>query len=316
MSDLIRYGQKPKSIKKNLRDKLYKWLESIDDSNVREMARRDVIVTGGSIASMLLGEKINDYDVYFKTKETTLLVAQYYVNKFNEKNELKVKEGVTECVPYVKEVTETNIKGEDEQLVQIYIKSAGVASEDQEEYGYFEMMPQENQDDFIDSIQESTKSDGSYRPVFLSQNAITLSDSIQIVIRFYGQPEEIHNNYDFVHAMNYYDLNEDKLELKVEALTALMSRTLIYKGSLYPLATMFRIKKFLNRGWRISAGQILKVSFQISELNLSDMKTLKQQLVGVDAAYFHQVLNAVKDVDPEKINSAYISEIIDRIFGE
>ncbi|BAU40153.1 hypothetical protein [Ralstonia phage RSP15] len=316
MTELIRYGMKPKSIRKRLNEKLEAWIQSIEDLDVQQAVRDDVIVTGGSIASMLLGEKVNDYDVYFKTKDTTLAVARYYVQKFNEKKKIEVGEGVNPVYPEVREVTETNCKGEEENLVQIWIKSAGVASDEMSEYQYFELMPQENQDNFIDSIQQVTEEDGKYRPVFLSQNAITLSDSMQIVIRFYGSPEEIHNNYDFVHAMNYYDFKNQHLELKVDALTALMSRTLIYRGSLYPIATMFRIKKFLTRGWRISAGQILKVSMQISELNLKDFNTLKQQLTGVDAAYFHQILDAVKDVDPEKINSSYIAEIIDRVFGE
>ena len=33
------------------------------------------------------------------------------------------------------------------------------------------------------------------------QTQFTLSDKIQLVTRFYGTPEEIHKNFDFVHAM-------------------------------------------------------------------------------------------------------------------
>lgn len=312
----IRYGMKHKSIKKQLREKIKAWIASVEDESLQKLIAKDVIVTGGSIASMLLGEKVNDYDVYFKTKETTLAVARYYVEKFNVANPVEVGTHVIECVPYVTEVEEENIKGETEQLVKIYIKSAGVAAEDMGTYEYFESQPEDKQDEFVASLQDATANKGDYRPVFLSQNAITLSDSIQIVIRFYGEPDQIHNNYDFIHAMNYYEFGTDHLELKVEALQALMSRTLIYRGSLYPIATLFRVKKFMQRGWRISAGQILKIAFQISELDLTDHNVLTQQLTGVDAAYFYQILQAVKDVDPEKINSAYVSAIIDKVFGE
>src|SRR3546814_8968134 len=41
-------------------------------------------------------------------------------------------------------------------------------------------------------------SDPTYRPVFMLTNAITLSDKIQIVLRFYGEADAIHENYDFV----------------------------------------------------------------------------------------------------------------------
>lgn len=315
--NLIRYGMKRKSIKKRLDAKLKSWLDSITDEDVKKLAQRDTIVTGGSIASMLLGEKVNDFDVYFKTKETVIAVANYYVKQFNAAKQISVGEGVVEYAPYVKEITETNYKGVTEDRVVIHIKSAGVAGIDQETYQYFEMQPTEVQEEFMESLQAVTaEDDNKYTPIFLSENAITLSGKMQIVIRFFGSPEEIHNNYDFAHAMNYYDYDADSLVLKLEALESLMSRTLIYRGSLYPICSMIRVRKFMNRGWRVSAGQLLKIAFQISELDLTDREILRQQLTGVDQAYFHQLLTALKDTDPELINSAYVAEIIDRVFGE
>ena len=56
-------------IKKILRQKYNKWLESIEDTKVRELAAYNGIITGGSIVSLLLGERIKDYDVYFKKSE-------------------------------------------------------------------------------------------------------------------------------------------------------------------------------------------------------------------------------------------------------
>jgi len=89
-----------------------------------------------------------------------------------------------------------------------------------------------------------------------------------------------------------------------------------YEGSLYPIASMFRMKKFLNRGWRINAGQMLKIMWQISELDLTDRETLYEQLQGVDFAYMYQLSEALASVDVEKINSTYVAAVIDRIFGE
>jgi hypothetical protein len=53
---------------------------------------------------------------------------------------------------------------------------------------------------------------------------------------------------------------------------------------------------------------------QISGLDLKDHKVLQDQLTGVDAAYFVQLVSMVKENDPEKVNSAYLVEIIDRMF--
>lgn len=309
----IKYGRKRSGIIRELKKKIQEWLDSISDPIVRKAAEQDVIVTGGSICSMLMGDKINDFDLYFRTKVTTKLLAEYYVNKFNEKNKLKITKGVIEYKPVVREENLLNVKGQTEDRIVIYIKSAGVAGEDQKEYSYFESMPPEAAEEFMKSLAEK-EGDEKYRAVFMSQNAITLSDKVQLVIRFYGEPTEIHDNYDFVHATCYWDHHNKHLELPAEAMEAMLSRTLIYKGSLYPIASIFRTKKFLERGWRITAGQQLKIMWQISEINLSDHTVLREQLTGVDAAYMYQLIEALKGVDPKKIDAAYVSQVIDNIF--
>ena len=313
MSDIKR-GMQAKTIRKILRSKLEDWLESITDQSLVIDIKRDVIVTGGSITSMLLGEKINDYDVYFKTKETTKKVAEYYVSKFNSVNSTK---GIVtrDWTPEVREATIANCKGEREERIIIFIQSAGVVSESQDDYKYFELYDPDLTSEFADSLVENVKEGEKYRTLFMSQNAITLSDSMQIVIRFFGKPEQIHDNYDFAHAMCYYDYHNNHLELKAEAMECMLSRTLVYRGSLYPIASIFRMKKFIERGWKINAGQQLKIMWQINELNLKDPQQLYEQLTGVDMAYMYQLISAIKGVDPERLNQAYIAEIIDRIFG-
>lgn len=301
----IRYGRKRSGIRRQLATKIEEWLKTIEDESLQSLIKRDVIVTGGSIASMLLGEKINDYDVYFATKSTTAAVARYYVDKFIKANQL---ESVNSYTPIVKE---------EDDRVSIYMRSAGVAGETQTYYDYFESRTEDQTAEFAASLIEAQAEANlpPYRPVFLSDNAITLSDKIQIVIRFYGEPHEIHENYDFVHARNWYRYQNNELHLDAEALECLLSRTLIYRGSLYPVASIFRMKKFLERGWRITAGQQLKIMLQISKLDLTDITTLREQLIGVDMAYMHQLVSALKSVeDPSLIDGAYIAEIIDRIF--
>lgn len=307
----IRYGRKRSGIKRETKKKLGEWIDSIDDEELQNAAAKDVIVTGGAIASMLLGERANDFDLYFRTKSTARRVAEYYVAKFNEANKLN---SVNDYVPEVREETRKNAKGEEEERVVIWMQSAGVAGEDQSEYSYFETMEPDAAVKFAESLAEQDEERAPYQPTFMSENAITLTGKVQLVTRFYGEPDKIHDNYDFVHATCYYDYGNDELVLPAEALECLLSRTLVYRGSLYPVASIFRMKKFLERGWRITAGQQLKIMWQISELDLSDYSVLREQLTGVDMAYMYQLIDALHDVDPEKLNSAYVAEIIDRIF--
>lgn len=312
----IRYGRKKNGIRIDLKKKIEDWIGSIDDENLRHIVAKNTIVTGGSIASMLLGEYPHDYDIYLKTKEATKAVAEYYVKKFVELNDEKFKDMTISYTPEVREEKIKNIKGVEEERVVIYMKSAGVAAESQEDYDYYEMRDMDDATEFAASLSEEIKdsSKPKYRPIFLSQNAITLSDKMQIVIRFYGDPDKIHENYDFAHAKCWYDYRKNELYLDPKAMECLLSRTLIYEGSLYPVASIFRMKKFIERGWRISAGQQLKIMWQISEIDLKDYDVIREQLTGCDAAYLFQLVDALSKTDVDKIDSAYVSTIIDKIF--
>jgi hypothetical protein len=157
-----------------------------------------------------------------------------------------------------------------------------------------------------------------YKAVFLSTNAISLTNKVQLVIRFYGDAYEIHSNYDFVHATCFWRSEDNYLSLPREALEAIITKELIYTGSKYPLCSIFRTKKFINRGWQINAGQYLKMALHLNEMNLLDLSVLEEQLTGVDAAYFHQVIDSIRNKqngDPNfELDNMYLFEVINRIF--
>jgi hypothetical protein len=294
--------------------KVNAWLETIEDEALRKACERDVIVTGGSIASMLLGEEVNDYDLYFKKYDTVVSLANYYLSKFQDGR--TARQG---GVPY--EITVEELRDTlDRKRVRMVVKSAGIAGEDQEQdYNYFE-----SQNDTPGAVDYVTEAYGNvdpevrpekpdYHPVFLSSNAITLKGDIQLILRFFGGPDAIHENFDFVHCMNYWT-PQDGVVLNPEALESLLTKNLRYKGSLYPVCSVFRSRKFIERGWKINAGQYLKMILQISELNLKDFAVLEEQLTGVDVAYFNEVLSKAKQEGSDTIETAYLIAIIDRMF--
>ncbi|TXH50301.1 MAG: hypothetical protein E6Q97_20740 [Desulfurellales bacterium] len=316
-----------KTIKSVLAKKIQAWANSVQDETVKKIIQEQTVVTGGAIASMLLQESVNDFDVYFRTPEGAFAVAQYYVKKMNEVREKKATKGT--YVPlYVADFeSKAGIDKYEGKRFIIVAESAGVAEEEQAgEYQYFEVTDPEGvaAEAYLDDVknaaeQKAEESKNEFRPIFMSSNAITLSDKIQIVIRFSGEPNEIHANYDFVHCMCSWTSWNRELTTPQEALHAMMSRTLTYIGSLYPVCSVIRTRKFIQRGWRITAGQYLKMAFQIADLNLRDVRVLEDQLTGVDSAFFYQLISIVrKDVEegkkPEDIDVAYISQLVDRIF--
>ena len=293
MNPEYRYGKTRKNISKTIKSKINDFAGTIVDPVVKSIILKDSIVTGGCIASMLLGEKVNDFDIYFSNYDSAAKVAEYFIKQWNAENSDSIE-------------LKYNYNGE--KRLKIHIQSSGIASVDDQ------VQIEEDVETCCDKVSEP-ENVKPYSPIFLSANAITLSNKIQLITRFHGDAAEIHKNFDFTHATCYYIAKDSKLVLSAEAMESILARTLVYSGSLYPIASIFRMKKFMNRGWKISAGTMLKIMWQINELDLTDFNILEEQLTGVDQSYMISLVSALQSVKPETINSTYVSEIIDRIFG-
>ena len=63
---------KTKTIKKVIEKKLEAWLDTIEDKKLRNKTRKNILVSGGSIASMLLSEQVNDFDIYIQDMDVLL----------------------------------------------------------------------------------------------------------------------------------------------------------------------------------------------------------------------------------------------------
>lgn len=305
-------GLRRKTIRQNIERKLNSWLKTLPEE-IRNKVEDDLVVTGGAIASMLLGETVNDYDVYCQSYTTSAILAAYYVKQFNHNR----KESALTELPVCKNV----VDADGSMRVAVYIKSTGVAGEAEnvDAYDYFEQSADSaGAAEYLEQIkQELPEETTRYRPVFLSENAITLSDQIQVIIRFTGAPEEIRNNFDYVHATNHYDSKTKQLVLKPDALESLLSKSLVYRGSRFPICSLFRMRKFLDRGWSISAGEILKMAAQVSELDLNNAEVLREHVLGLDTNYFLELLRMIEEFkagSPGKpMELSYIVQLIDKL---
>ena len=299
---------KASNIARVIKEKIADWAKTVDNAGVREIIETKTIVTGGAIASMLLGEKINGYDCYFRSRGATAAVASYYVDKFNDL-------ATTTDGPAGVILPTVNIL---DDRIQVMIKPAGAVGIGGGRYRYFEGEPEDDASAYIQELysvarEKARKSDEQpYIPVYLTGNAISLSGKVQVITRFFGEPEQIHSNYDFVHCTNHWTA-WDGLHLRQDALEALLAKELRYIGSRYPLCSVMRIRKFLKRGFYITAGQILKMLWQVSELDLRDFSVLEDQLTGVDTAYFSELLEKLREANPEKVDKAYLMTLTDKI---
>lgn len=324
-------GFRVKTINAVISKKFRELLDSVTDEKVKDLMMKNTIITGGCISSMLSGNRINDFDLYFTNKETVLAVANYYVAKFNEGRRSDyvpavVMDGAVLFQNDAKDLAGMGGVGLNmtPDRVKIVIKSQGAARKD----GGSPVNPNEEEAEdeaYVEPVTEEEPKPGEtkpkYRPIYLTCNAITLSDQIQMVIRFYGDAAEIHKNYDFVHCTNYWTLTNG-LVTNLPALHAIMAKELVYIGSKYPIASMIRTRKFIKRGWVINAGQYLKIAYQVSKLDMTDIKVLEDQLVGVDVAYFSWLIDELKKNyadeialgKPIRLDFDYLANLVDTLF--
>ena len=292
---------KAKNIRAVCAKVIRQWVESIDDEAVKDAVKDNAIITGGAIASMLLGEDVNDFDVYFRTKQAALTVAFHYAKQFNRTHSRQVQV----------------VSGEDRVICRI--GSSGVAEDEDHHFDDESKDGQEIEGVVAATIESDKKATEPttkprFRPLFISSNAISLSNKVQVVTRFFGEPDVIHENYDFVHCTNYWCSWNGELTLRPAAMEALLARDLRYVGSKYPLCSLIRTRKFVQRGWQISAGQYLKMAMNLQKFDLTNVKVLEDQLTGVDAAYFEQIIRALIARNSEIVDQNYLAQLIDKMF--
>ena len=290
-----------KTIQNAIQSKLTAWLDSISDESLRKKVKSNLLLSGGSITSMLLNTDVNDYDVYIKDMDVLLSLTKYYVDPF--KGSIDILDGRNRD----KYMDGVDDKYGDEENNSAYAVSLRNLKPDQIKLFFLAKNGGMK-------VNEDKTEEDHYYPVFFSPNAISLSDNVQIVIRFHGDNVAIHKTFDFIHATNYFTF-DDGLVTNKEALESILTKQLRYQGSLYPLTSIIRMKKFIKRQWNINAGEILKIMFQISELDLKNPDVLEEQLIGVDIAYFDKLIGILRGVDPDKMNSSYLNAIIDKVFN-
>lgn len=305
---------KIKTVSTVVENKMKDWLLSITDEKLRISVESNLLVSGGSIASLLSNESVNDYDVYIQDINVLKKLTEYYVTNNQEIQLLdgRNKSSLVEIINDKYSGLEDGVDGINRN--NSYAISLRNLKEDQIKL-YFESGKAGLRVNENATEEEKLK----YIPLFFSPNAISLSNDLQIVLRFWGTPEQIHKTFDYVHATNYFTF-KDGLVRNIGAIESILTKTLKYQGSHYPLTSIIRAKKFIKRGYNIGAGELLKIMFQISQLDLTNPDILEEQLIGVDVAYFDLIITALRNKNESdkdfKLSSEYFNTLIDKVFNE
>ncbi len=220
-------------------------------------------IAGGAILSVTKEEKIKDYDMFL----TNAVSARYLANTFLR----RITGG--ENVQLLTQLDEVNPK-----------ISKGVLSLTNPDRMTTSI------EEFIDSYNKrckEEKNNNKVQPVYLSKNAITLSNGIQLIFRFIGEPEAVFSTFDYEHCKVYWRPKPLSLLLGDLVYTgrsqeSIAKNELIYTGNTrFVLSAISRLNKFIKRGWGISPSSLLSLAVTASKIDWSNRKVLEEELLGI-----------------------------------
>lgn len=207
---------KAKQVEKLLSGVYKNFIDSINHERVKFIIANRTFVSGGCIPSMLMGEFVNDYDIYFVDPNDAFFVKQYFKEIENNK-------------------------------------------------------------------------EGKYHVKLITDNAINLSDKIQLITRFSGTPKEVTDNFDWQHIKSYF-IFPDTLVLTDDVYRLIVEKELIYTGSDYPLSSLFRLKKYLKKGWNVSIKTMTHIAMDIVK-EFSEHTHVNEDIFKVDVDVLIKQLN-------------------------
>ena len=121
-----------------------------------------------------------------------------------------------------------------------------------------------------------------------------------IVYKFFETPEDIFNEFDFTINMAALECSSDKVTLHPQFLKHNSQRFLSFnRGTAYPLMSALRVQKYLDKGYIISKGEMLKLLLTITELKLDSWSDVKDHVGGMYG------LNMDEVFDEERIGEEY-----------
>lgn len=236
------------------------------------------IITGGSIVSLLLGEDINDIDIFFsdvdicfdiaKSFNNTLFKNEYHIEVFHQSKQ----------IPWTHNGNNLNVN--QGNIVFAKLEKTNPLS--------FSKMQKEPQLDYYGKNYKNVTTNPDNH--WISTNAINLcGGKYQIITKHCGSPMFLTENFDFIHCVSYFSYKTG-LVLNKFALEAILAKELRYIGSNHPISSFIRMNKFLKKGWRISNSEIIKICYDVSKLVLDDKDVLTNQIENHGLTYMLETL--------------------------
>ena len=235
----------------------------LKNKTLENLIRKATILSGSSLMTMTRritshlqydqSDDIKDFDFYFHDKDSLIMAINILLSNFSVNSESKQFY---------------------EQLGSLTLSSNGL--------GYD-----------IDQLKEHGYLTGNYTAnpewqMIITNNAITIKNDknnqpdYQFILTVCKpNPQEIVNEFDFVHCKGFIRLDTGEVKISPEVHNSMITKRLIFKGGMNPLSALVRMNKFMSRKWRMSRLQMVKLlAFASAKIDFTDMAQLQKLLRG------------------------------------
>lgn len=198
----------------------YLLLKDLSDVKLlKTLQQARAIIAGGAIRAVFAGERISDYDIYFKTAGGVHQVSRWLDD--NEFDQFAV-------TPNAESYSRNGLK------IQLIIMSSLICE----------------------------------------------------------NPVDIIKQFDYSVCMGAFDVESDAFILDPLFLEDVSRRELRYNISAkYPIASLFRLRKYLKKGYTISGLEMVKLGCAINNLQMKSYRDLRDQLQGIDTLFLMDLTN-------------------------
>lgn len=145
---------------------------------------------------------------------------------------------------------------------------------------------------------------------------------IQVIIMpelICSNAKDIIDQFDYTVCMGAYDFDTKQFVLNDRFIEHIARRELSYNvNGKYPLGSLFRLRKYLKKGYTISGTEIIKLGLSINNLKMESYIDLKKQLEGIDTLFLKELTD--KLLSPEyaekKFDFSEFMDMIDKFFTD
>jgi hypothetical protein len=214
---------------------------------------------GGLITSIAKDEKIKDYDLFFTNPKSAKKAINFFLGYHAWSPNFDIE--------FVKDDKNPNL-----HRGKLVSKKEGLTV-----------------DNFIENFNRnfSKNKSNSIHPQFLSNNAMMLSNGVQLIFRFVGEPDEVFSTFDYEHCKAYWrpcptGFKPGEVVFRGKSLESLAKNEVMYTGNTrFVLAAISRLNKFITRGWTIAPSSLLAIASSASKICWENEEQLREELLGI-----------------------------------